>query len=664
MFKEKSDDPSYLIYYNNKKNNNGRSFVSRRRRASQIFKALLVLLAAVGSLFLFLWTSASDPDTSPATQLRLDPIPTPSCANISESHLQRLRNAGQSVIATFADGEPISSDYSLKTPQAICILVVVPQRQPEVWYDIPTKGKGPDTIHLLLTSEDITLTFPPLLPLPLRAEGITASNETVTEESQAAESVIYHAETVLLHPGSYSISAEHEWNEWKWAQEWSWVTEEEFFQYKSGFQAKGGLAGVYWFEPKAFETNMMFPHTITIRGADAAPPRPICDNTRTASNGRWYNASAFPGIQPELIDEWGYSWEGDDCRIDYYNQDDIFDCLSDKVIHVFGDSMLRRQVKTLLAGGRWCLNPHDKCQTEDDRDEVAVTKLVHLPSGAIVEQNEERQHFRETGTAPIQFGKNSTLYFTFSGSLITGPHAWVPALFDSDRIFSDGTSWALDPTARARPPPEMLPADLVLFGIGAWDSALDESFETFSAQLPQFHRAFMQAYGGEGVDYDNDGEIEHDNIDDASGTSMVSSTSKPPPLMAMRLGNSYCCRGTDLLYRRYTGTRVQHTDDLIREEFRVDPEHGATAMDGRVFVVDPRNMNGRWDVIKDYGGAPGNNHPRASHVRIETQMLLNSVCERDRSTGKARLRKTPGVGKTKKRHAEAERGVGVGALKS
>lgn len=581
----------------------------RRRRR----KLLTVLSFAVLTLctFFLLWNRLFPPEyrldqTRIPQTFRSRPgplIPGPpltTCANITREDLDQLHNVTRLTIRTFADGKAIAATASLQAPQAVCILIAVPQIAPDYEFDAPVPGKGPDAIHLYLnSSEGVIVTFPPLRPLP---------SQVGLNLPLADHAIIYYAESTLFTPGIYNIQAKHEWANWRWAYEWAWDTALNLFIFASGMTRPAGfmLASLYAFTPTAVDPADMYPPQLHVTGNTILPERPFCSDNITAGRGRWYNAEAFEGLQTELVDEWGGGWEGDACRIDYYDTSDIFDCLANKVIHVYGDSMLRRVSKTLLAGGRWCLNPLDKCQTEDDRDEIPVTKLVHH-HGALVEATDDRTNFGEHSTSPIRFGKNTYLYFSFSGSLISGPHSWVPALFDPEDLQVEDKTFTIKDGVTARAPPHMAPADLVIFGVGAWDSALDEHAADFAGQLPRFRNALLQAYDG--------------------------------VPMVMRLQNTFFGRGNDVIWRRYSGPRVQHFDDMLRRVFHIEETDGsARGWGGRLAVLDPSYMGGRPEVWQDFGGAPGNNHPRASHVRIETQMLLNSVCERDEITGKARLR--------------------------
>ena len=158
--------------------------------------------------------------------------------------------------------------------------------------------------------------------------------------------------------------------------------------------------------------------------------------------------------------------------------------------------------------------------------------------------------------------------------------------------------------AGARMPPDLPKPDFVVLGFGSWDSAFVPTFDEFETALLHLRDAILQAY-------------------------------PPDMLLVLRLSNGYCCRHGFEDYRRYTGVRIQHMNDIVKKAFRVE---GALGMDGRVIVVDPEALTGRPRVVSDYDEVQ-TNHPRFSHVRVETQLMLNKICERNPVTNKARLKR-------------------------
>lgn len=523
------------------------------------------------------------------------------CGPIPYAIRQDLQSASSKEVVVFSEDTQTLVSGPLSTPARICILVTIPQKPlPEEehnlpYTDKPVPGKGPDLIHLLANSTDVILTFPPMLPLPGQRF------ETVPQKS-----IIYHASADILHSGTYNISATHEYSNWKWAQEWH-------VRYSQGsFSLDGDVAPDEVFEAHEFFPEPLPSTVITVSGLYETPQLPVCNHTVTAGQGRWYRQQSFPLLNTDTVDETGYAWQGDHCTLDYYSQMEVLDCLADKTIHVYGDSMVRRETKAIMNGGKWCLNVDDKCQDQDDRPEVPLTKLDVDSKGEIVESDMpglNDDYFGHDQINNMTFGKNTTLYFTFVTTLTNATSLWMKAFYEDKDLMKPpvdpnsqvSPDYEIRPAARSRASPEMNSADVVYVGFGAHDQAFTDHFDRYEFRAAQFRKALLGAY--------------------------------PDVPILLRLANSWCCRSTGTGYRRYTGGRVQEFDHRTRRVFGV----GSGSSDDRVRFFEPTNMNGRPDIIFDYGVSDAN-HPRASHVRTEVQMLLNSLCRRDPASGKVRFR--------------------------
>lgn len=517
------------------------------------------------------------------------------CSSIPDDVRQRLDQANKPTIQVVSGGQLINQKTKdLNASISVCILIAVPQKEFRngSYPDAPVPGKGPDSIHMVLNSTDVIVSFPPLLPLPGQEEAIA--------KSYHPGNIIYYAETRIMTAGTYTVQADIEFSSWLWTQELHLGPNLTIFT-KTG-EDPGDYGGDHGYHPK------YIPHyNITVGGPRHLPARPPCDNETSAGEGRWYRYQSFPVMDRTLVDEWGYGWQGDQCHMDTYSPIDTLDCMEGKTVHLFGDSMCRRLGKTLMSGGKWCLDPWDKCQDEDDQWGGTIPKIdVDEYGGIVINEVERGGHWERYDDSPLYFGKNTSLYFNFVTALAGSSGTWMSSLFDEeDRFLMDGAGTELAPDAMdfkpgaiPRPPPAMPKADLVILGFGAWDQAFTDQFDFYEEQLYRFRDAFLQAY--------------------------------PDTPIILRLANQFCCRQTVEMFRRYTGGRIQEFDARTRKVFRVE---GATAMDGRIMVVDPQMMNGRADVIHDYHFSKAN-HPRASHVRVEGQMILNSLCKRNKE-GKA-----------------------------
>ncbi|KAB8596121.1 hypothetical protein FH972_025830 [Carpinus fangiana] len=517
------------------------------------------------------------------------------CDAVPDSVINDLRNATTKDIAiVYNDRNVVSEADVLQVPAHICILVTIPQKPLSVadydagYTDPPVAGKGPDLVHLLVSSDDVVLTFPPLLPVPDQQF-----------EPQHDESIIYSAAATILNNGTYTVSATHEFSNWKWAQEWHVSYENDSFSLGHGLSTDD-VFKVHDFHPDTIPSKK-----IIAMGLEDSTRPPICNEHVNAGRGRWYKQKTFPFINANTADETGYAWQGDDCSLDYFSPDDVLTCLSNKTIHIYGDSMIRRETKAILNGGNWCLGLDDKCQDNDDWPGVPNTKLDIDENGAhVVTQldGSNDDHFGHDQINHIDFGMNTSIFYTFVTTVTNQTSLWMKQFYDDQDLIKpppDPSSkippdYEIKPGAKPRPPLSIARPDAVILGFGAWDQAFTDHFDSYENRLVQFRETLLGAYQG-------------------------------MPII-MRMANSWCCRSTGSGFRRFTGGRVQEFDDRTRRIFGVGT--GGQTSDGRIRLLDPVNMNGREDILSQFKASDAN-HPRASHVRTEVQMLLHSLCLRD-----------------------------------
>ena len=461
---------------------------------------------------------------------------------------------------------------------------------------------------------------------------------------------LYFVETVLDEAGEWTVHGEHEWTNWQWTEEYYISGDKKSFVWPDGTTDEyKGYFPWYIFAPTPLAASSMFPETITISASPAAAaagsalissssssssaslasapaPRPTCDGALIPALGSWKAATTQPA---DLVDEWGYAWEGDACSLTHFDARATFSCLAGKTIHVYGDSMMRRLTRTLVSGATWCHDLTHECQSEDSLESV-LRLLVEPASGdeggadtlvAAEPELPETFHHRVEAPRALRFGDGSTIYFHFLDSIVMDPPSWMRPLFGADAMIETPSDvnagipnvYSLAPGAAARQPPYIPRADLVLLGFGAWDQAQAPTLSEFEARVAELRDAMLAAYAG-------------------------------VPL-ALRLSNAFCCRAGEP-WRKYSGTRIQAFDDAVRAAFDVREVPlaghqrglmGLQALGGRVALVDPSYMNGRPEVLTQYA-VPRANHPRATHTRIEAQMLLNAICARDPFTGRVGLR--------------------------
>ncbi|KAI9728367.1 MAG: hypothetical protein M1828_003767 [Chrysothrix sp. TS-e1954] len=545
------------------------------------------------------------------------------CDLIGPHEISRIQRVETLSTYSFADGSAIGDGRIVPPGTEICVLIAVPQNPPNgVLLDVPIESKGPDNLHIFIKSDDVQLSFRPPRPIPdqLSLRKPFANNT----------SILYYAETTLYHDGAYQLFVDHEWSNWWWAKQWRDDFEQNVTRYPTGakipFPSREERVRQYH-EPEYYDWVSVsqddhHPPVIDVaNGGDweANRRRRVCDIDYEVDRGRWYSRSRFPGLIQEF-DEWGYAYDGDTCQFDFFTDYDVMNCLAGLQIHAYGDSQLRRITKTITSGGHFCRNTSHECQRMDG----AMRNLVFDNDGGLVKSLEEEKYkpFNNSEFTNLPtFGSDSRIHWAFLRDLVYDYRDWTRLFYDKEDHSTENalaldespepsifSNHAFDPTqdirlgAKARQSPSAPPADLVLLGFGSWDAAFATTFEELERVLPSFRDALLDAY--------------------------------PPSVpIVLRLLNGYCCRHKFDDFRRYTGTRIQHMNDLIREAFDV---HGVWAADGRIIVVDPEVLTGRPDVVSDYPESEAN-HPRFSHVRTETQLLYNKICERD-AQGKAVLR--------------------------
>lgn len=549
-------------------------------------------------------SSSSPSSDKPATEQRpsLHYEPYIDCFTMNSSVITALQSVTEPTVRFVSNGTVLKDGAVLKAPAGLCVLISLPQEvlDADKYFDIPVPGKGPDVVHAYLNASNEIITFPPLNPFPTQLEAYEQSTNI---------SLVYYASSRVMNAGTYELIGEREWAHWRWAQEWAadWNTDKTFTVH-----TLNGQSYTHKNIPPGFVKIPLPKASITVEGPDKLPPRPACDDTLTPGQGRWYKASDYPDldVDPNYVDEFGYTWQGDQCHMDIFTPGEAMTCLQDKVVHVYGDSMIRRLAKAIINGGKWCLDPKARCQDEDDDADIPVPKLELDKSGTLVSSEIKREGlFQQNDLTKISFGKNSSMYFSFLTVITNSTGLWMDRLYDPDDLISlkyggpehDPTNThdrEVKPGALAREPPDVPNADLVVLGPGAWDQAFTARFDAFEYKLRQLKYAFLHAYGD---------------------TPMI-----------LRLSNMYCCRETTN-GRRYNGGRVREFDERTRRVFEANAE-GSKASNNRIMLLDPANMNGRPDIINDIKVSHAN-HPRASHVRTEFQMMMNSICKRDPDTG-------------------------------
>ncbi|RUP44664.1 L-Aspartase-like protein [Jimgerdemannia flammicorona] len=191
--------------------------------------------------------------------------------------------------------------------------------------------------------------------------------------------------------------------------------------------------------------------------------------------GRWLKLGFFRklypfdywGVEDTHVDDKGYVFVPDRCRIEYFSLSQGNECLKDMVVHVYGDSNTMRSLKVISTANEWCAE--GACDCEDrDGDDRSDTLFPWAANQDI----------------PLQFNSsrnaNTTVYFHFIEGLVR-------------TSISTSTPWAnllKSSSPRARTLPK---ADLVLVTLGNWDSAFTP-LEDFKRALSDFTRTLRRLY--------------------------------------------------------------------------------------------------------------------------------------------------------------------------
>lgn len=169
----------------------------------------------------------------------------------------------------------------------------------------------------------------------------------------------YFASTTLAVPGRYTLTATVEY------QAWDWISENV------------NAPATKWVNRTILNVE---PSVAVVREASSrhSARRPACytqSGTRDArfdgSTGTWHRPNEAPETDRHwtdagpLVDDWGYEFVPDFCGLNHISPEAAISCLSRKTIHIYGDSMWRRALKSLTSAGEFCLDPTSHCACND-----------------------------------------------------------------------------------------------------------------------------------------------------------------------------------------------------------------------------------------------------------------------------------------------------------
>lgn len=568
------------------------------------------------------------------------------CIGIEGNSIKRMKDAKRLSVHVFnaQTGSEIRRDDVLAAGSTVCIVVAVPQHGADKYEEAPIRGKAPDDVHLLVHGTSSLITSLPLEALSDANPELDAYYSACPQESislyecwknfynlqaDIGTTLLYFAKVVLIHPDTYMVQAEVENVHYNWAKQWTEDPTRHQTLYTSGLKETwnswnerlGEYGRWHKINPSKVADQDKWPPLLNVGAPVVAQTmsvfddRPFCDSGLMAANGRWYTkASNLTDAPDEVYDQWNFAWDGDDCRLDWYNYIDMLDCLANKNIHVYGDSNLRRLIKSIVSGNTFCQgdNAEDVCQHDD---KGIPYQLLHMDEQGQVTTESVDDNTVADDTAfgvmrPFHFGRNSTIFHDFTRTMAYNFIDWRNTLYPLESLVQVNSTdlykperhfvdtHAFDPSQdlsegiQARPPSALPKADLVIAGTPAWDTQGATRSEDFKVAVASFAKALLEAY---------------------SDTPIV-----------LRLLQGFCCRKSTNLHSRASGPRAHWYNEIILNAFKPAIE------DGRVLVLDSRLLTGRPEELLSRYPA---NHLRYPAIRVETQMLMNSICERTSGPG-------------------------------
>ncbi|KAL0077931.1 hypothetical protein J3Q64DRAFT_1766968 [Phycomyces blakesleeanus] len=138
------------------------------------------------------------------------------------------------------------------------------------------------------------------------------------------------------------------------------------------------------YQPESFKSD----NVIKVLSQEVQPILPACDMRKPENiEGSWMNKAAFQHTYPldfygmfgplqEDHANDGYLYVPDKCRMEYIGVGQAAACFQDKIVHVWGDGNLRRNLKSFSNANRWCndlIEPENPCICDDDDEDPTHT---------------------------------------------------------------------------------------------------------------------------------------------------------------------------------------------------------------------------------------------------------------------------------------------------
>ncbi|KAL1924458.1 uncharacterized protein VTP21DRAFT_4112 [Calcarisporiella thermophila] len=340
-------------------------------------------------------------------------------------------------------GKVVRKDYTnITLPATVCVIVALPAPPPRRNDTAYSKvhSMPPDSVMVIARGADIVY--------PLETEPV-------------GNAWIYAASALFLHEDVYGFDIQIEERNYEWNAE-PGLTPQPIYQPQPITLSPRVRVKLPQTEEKVLELPQRKPCNALsdMRGRWVKQERLYRDNAEDP----WATLSSQPGWN-HVVDEFGYVFVPDRCRLHFYSQENAYQCLSNRTLHVYGDSNMRRSLRALRYGNAWCPVGHDIC----DCDDTLEDNVIPHPNPWIVQP-----------TVPLEIPETgASVYYHFIGGLVRQNLPWGYFLLDSA-------------TSSARTLPR---ADLVVVSTGNWDSAFTE-YSVYEQALNRFVHAVGKEYAG------------------------------------------------------------------------------------------------------------------------------------------------------------------------
>lgn len=515
------------------------------------------------------------------------------CAVVTAEQIQQLADLVEKPIDLlqplawqFQDGALVSPSHNgFPVGTGFCTIILNPQtpwRRRLTFQQLPIHGTGPDHLQIQVASDDVRLVM-------TEHPGFRGNVHVKDALQDSVEFAVYASSYVLLQPGTYHLSGASEWHYYDWAMEEPIDLSKMFHRYRPDNTSL---------------INSLSP-PISVTGVPVSRPRQHCyRGSNDDLRGRWYRSNAFKqgGSQSVLnneahleyadqdatTDDWGWTFAPDRCRLTYFSPADHRACLANKNIQIIGDSNSRRVLKSVMGGGlSWCnpRRPRERIANCEDREEEELKDFTGAEVDIELVHDNALDKLR-----PVTFGEGTRLFIDFVGGIIRS------TILNGWQLYLNDNKNPNDVSVTKQRQQSLGPTDVVYLSLITWDvSHVLTAAETL-ARLPEFREKLLSSY-------------------DERARFVIRLANSPSY-------DNYNNRS------RFSVPRLQMWNTMWREFWEED------RLSGRVKFEDASILQGREDAER--ATKCPQTHLRCSHVRIEAQIWMNMICEKQ-PDGAARM---------------------------